>query len=431
MAIFPVTTLFYRAVKLFMMSQRMIVIHWIKQFLLLVLAASAIGLFWLIPASRLPAVSAQDLPTATATADLRVVNEIVAPHAGNAIAGFVAIQGTALTQGFRRYDIHISEASSEDWVGLASSAEIVRNGTLYLLDTTQYSDGFYDLRVRAIDGDGNYTAVFVRDVEIRNANPPTPTPLTNELGTPLSPTLIIPTATPSPTPEYISFIPNGQGIFAPRTNEVIRGQVAVIGTVNGFPKNPFDHYELEISGSGFEAWEQLIVSAVQLWQAPIYTLDTTRWPDGEYDLRLRIVYSDGNYDEFEARRLFIANNTYVFVPTPTATPIRAGLIRPLPNTNVSGIVEFVGGADTTNFARWELAWRPSGTLEWNQLVISEERVPLGGVLATLDLNQLPLGAYDFRLRIVEQDGRRLDYSVPQLRLLRPPPQVTPTPTPFG
>lgn len=418
------------------MVQRMIATRWItaelvKRILLLMLLAVAIGLCWLIAVGHSPNVSAQDLPTATATADLRVVNEVVAPHAGDAIAGFVAIQGTALIQGFRRYDIHISEASSEDWMGLTSSAEIVRNGTLYLLDTTQYPDGFYDLRVRALDSNGNYSEEFVRELEIRNANPPTPTAIINELGTPLPPPVIIPTATPSPTPEYISFIPNGQGIFAPRTTEVIRGQVAVIGTVNGFPKNPFDHYELAISGSGFEAWEQLTASSTQLWQEPIYTLDTTRWPDGEYDLRLRIVYRDGNYDEFEVRRLFIANNTYVFVPTPTATPIRAGIIRPLPNANVSGVIEFIGGADTTNFARWELAWRPSGTVEWNQLVASEERVPMGGVLATLDLNQLPLGAYDFRLRIVEQDGRRLDYIVPQLRLLRPPPQATPTPTPFG
>jgi len=374
---------------------------------------------------------AQDIPTATPTLDLRVVNEIVAPHSGDAIAGFVYIQGTALIEGFRRYDIHISEAGSEDWHWLTSSSAIVRNGNLYLLDTTQYPDGFYDLRVRAVDDLGNYTEDFVRDVEIRNANPPTATPQFNELGTPIPPVVTPPPPTPTATPEYISFIPNGQGIFSPSDGEVVRGKVAVIGTVNGTLKNPFDHYELYISGAGFEAWEQLTISSAQIWQNPIYTLDTTRYADGEYDLLLRIVYEDANYSEFEVRRILIANQTYVFVPTPTSTPIRAGIIRPLPNANVSGIVEFVGGADTTNFAHWELAWRPSGTLEWLPLVTSEERVPLGEVLATVDLNQLPVGAYDFRLRIVEQDGRRLDYLVPQLRVLRPPPQVTPTATPFG
>jgi hypothetical protein len=379
----------------------------------------------------MPMVRAQDLPTLTPTPDRRVVNEIIAPHSGDAVAGFTAIQGTALIPGFRRYDIHISESGAEDWLGVMTGTDIIRNGTLYLLNTTAYADGFYDLRVRAIDGDGNYTETFVRDLEIRNANPPTPTPQFNELGTPLPPALTPTPPTPTPTPEYISFIPGGQGIFSSQDGEVIRGAVPVIGTVNGFPRNPFAHYELYLSESGFEAWEQLIVSDRQIWQNTIYTLDTTVLADGEYDLRLRIVYADGNYDEFEVRRLFVANNTYVFVPTPTATPIRAGILRPLSNANVSGIVEFVGGADTTNFVQWELAWRSSGTLPWTTLVTSGERVPLGGVLATLDLNQLPVGAYDFRLRIVEQDGRRLDYIVPQLRVLRPPPAATPTPTPFG
>jgi hypothetical protein len=98
---------------------------------------------------------------------------------------------------------------------------------------------------------------------------------------------------------------------------------------------------------------------------------------------------------------------------------------------VSGIVEFVGGTDTTDFAHWELAWRPSGTTAWTELVNSPERIFLGGVLATLDLTTLPVGAYDFRLRIVEQSGRRLDYIVPQLRVIRPPAPATPTPQPVG
>lgn len=391
----------------------------------------AILLLLFVGVSNSRPAQAQDVPTLTPTLDQRIVNEIVAPHSGDAIAGFVYLQGTALIEGFRRYDIHISESGSEDWRWVTSSGNIVRSGNLYLLDTTQYPDGPYDFRIRAVDDLSNYNESFIRDVEIRNANPPTPTPQFNELGTPIPPVLTVPTATPTATPEYISFIPNGQGIFAPSDGGVVRDTVIVNGTVNGTLKNPFDHYELYLSESGFEAWEQLIASTTQIWQNQIYALDTTRYPDGEYDLLLRIVYRDANYDEFEVRRIFIANNTYVFVPTPTATPIRAGIIRPLPNANVSGIVEFVGGADTTNFARWELAWRPSGTLDWIQLVTSEERVPLGEVLATLDLNQLPIGAYDFRLRIVEQDDRRLDYIVPQLRVLRAPPQATPTPTPFG
>lgn len=399
--------------------------------LLIILIFTLIGLLSYQSDRSVAVLLAQEAPTLTPTPIWRVVNEITAPKSGDAIANATWIEGTALIEGFRRFDIHISEAGNEDWMWVTSSTTIIHNGNLYLLDTTQYPDGFYDLRVRAITDNGNYTESLVRNIEIRNANPPTLTPIANELGTLVpQPTTPVP-PTPTPTPEFISFIPGGQGIFAPQNGGVIRGQADIIGTVNGFAKNPFVRYELEISEAGNQAWEQLIFSEEQLWQSPIYTLDTTRWPDGRYDLRLRIVYRDANYDTFEVRNVFIANDTYVFVPTPTTTPIRAGIFLPQPNASVSGLVEFIGGADTTNFAGWELAWRPSGTIAWNLLVQSEERVTLGNVLATLDLNQLPVGAYDFRLRIVEQDERRFDYIIPQLRVLRAPPQATPTPTPFG
>ena len=143
---------------------------------------------WFLLAAVAPAVPllAQDVPTPTPTPDRRVVNEIIVPQASDAIAGFLTIQGTALIEGFRRYDIHISEAGNEDWMWVTSSTNIIRSGILYQLDTTQYTDGFYDLRIRAVNGDGNYTEAFVLGFEIRNANPPTSTPIFNEAGTPVA-----------------------------------------------------------------------------------------------------------------------------------------------------------------------------------------------------------------------------------------------------
>lgn len=385
--------------------------------------ASALG--------RLP-VRAQEIPTATPTLAVRLVTEIAAPQADAVIASTVSIVGTALSEGFRRYDLHIATASSEDWRWLMTGTDFVNGGELYRFDTTRLPDGFYDLRLRTVRDDGNYVEDIVRDIEIRNANPPTPTPLLNAEGTPLpsaTPTLVPPTATP--TPEFISFVPNGQGIFAPVNGGVIRGQTPIIGTANGFPRNPFERFELLISPSGYEDWQQLIMSEEQHWQNTLYVLDTTRYSDGLYDLRLRIVYRDANYDEYEVRNVFIANYTAVREPTPTPTPIGIGIIRPRPNDNVSGIIEVVGAANTATLAQWELAWRPSGTELWSPLLSSTEAVPAYGLLATLDLAQLPIGAYDFRLRVINQDGSIADFIVPQVRVARPPAPVTPTPTPFG
>lgn len=397
--------------------------------ILLVLSFSAL----LITAPATSSVVAQDLTaTPTPTRVVQIVTELLSPQSDSAVAGTIGITGSALLQGFRRYELHIAVAGSEDWRWLMTGEEYVSEGELYRFDTMRLPDGYYDLRLRAIRDDGNYAEDFARDIEIRNANPPTPTPRLNSEGTPLptdTPLPVSPTATP--TPKYISFIPNGQGIFVPIDGGVMRGQSRIIGTANGFPRNPFDHFELFLSQSGYEAWQQLHVSSEQIWQNTLYVLDTTQYPDGLYDLRLRIVYRDANYDEYEVRNVYIANYTAVREPTATATPIAIGLLQPRPNDQVSGLIEVIGAANTVDFANWELAWRPSGTQLWTLLLSNIEPVPAYGRLATLDLTQLPIGAYDFRLRVINQDGSALDFIVPQVHVARPPAPATPTPTPFG
>ncbi len=372
------------------------------------------------------------LVTPTPTPIVRIVTEIVLPETNTAVAGTIGIYGTALIPGFRRYELSIAVAGSEDWRWLVTGTGFINQGELYRFDTTRLPDGFYDLRLRSIRDDGNYTEAFVQDVEIRNANPPTPTPVLNALGTPLpteTPTPAPPTATP--VPPFISFIPNGPGLYSPINNDVMRGHYAIKGTANGTPKTPFERFELSITPSGYADWQQLRVSADQLWQDTLYVLNTTTYADGLYDLRLRLVYRDGNYSEYEVRNVYIANYTAVRDLTPTPTPIAIGILRPRPNENVSGIIEVIGAANPANFAEWELAWRPSGTEGWTVLLNSTEPVPAYGTLATLDLAQLPIGAYDFRLRVINQNGSALDFIVPQVRVARPSAPATPTPTPFG
>jgi hypothetical protein len=127
---------------------------------------------------------------------------------------------------------------------------------------------------------------------------------------PRSPLLVFasPSPTVTPTPRFRSFIPNSQGIFEPQNGDVIRGQTPIIGTVNSKTAlNPFERYELHITPSGLNQWGWLYSSNEQFWQSEIYTLDTTQLADGFYDLRLRIVYRDSNYDEYHVTRLRVAN----------------------------------------------------------------------------------------------------------------------------
>jgi hypothetical protein len=346
-------------------------------------------------------------PGPTATKVKRVINEIREPRGGDAIAGTVRIIGTALTEAFQRYDMHISPASKENWQWLTTNYQVVHDDLLYVLDTTDFPDGYYDLRVRSIDDTGNYTEAYARNLEIRNANPPTRTPLPP--GTPPPPES--PLVTPTPTVDVSSRVSGGQGFYAPDNGAVLRGPVSIVATVNGTPDNPFARYELAISPAGQEGWLWLDTSARQAWQQPIYALDTTELPDGLYDLRLRIVYRDANYDEYFLRNLSVANTgqpLLAFAPP-------AGIAQPHGGNEVGGVVEFTGTVPAADLLKWELAWSPAQTEQW-QFLVSAENPVANDVIARLDLSRLPNGLYDFRLRVVRSDTNYTDYFVRDLRV---------------
>lgn len=355
-------------------------------------------------------------PTNTPTKELRVVNEIRSPVSGDAIARTVQIIGTALIPNFSSYDIHISPAAMEDWTWLTSSIQVVHDDTLYLFDTTAFPDGFYDLRVRAIDIYGSYTESYALNVEIRNANPPTPTPPPGATSPPVSP-LFLPT--PTPTPDERRQGPEGQGFFAPDAGTVVRGLVDIVATVNGYPENPFQRYELHIARAGHIDWLWLAGGETQVWQAPIHQWDTTQFEDGLYDLRLRIVFRDSNYNEFYLRNLSVANDG----PPQLALAPPVGLTSPRSGDAVSGIVEFRGVVPADDLLRWELYWSPGTYEAWQFLVSSPD--PANGLLARVDLSQLPSGLYDFRLRIVHSDTNYTDSYARDLRLLPTEPTQQP------
>lgn len=383
-----------------------------------------------------PFPPAPPLFTPTPTLDLRVVNEIEHPQPGDAVFGFTLLVGTAVIRNFDRYDVHIAPTGTENWQWLATQRDVVRSGVLYVLNTYEFPDGFYDVRVRAIDRSGNFTEGFVRRLEIRNAAPPTLTPFPTPGGAdqPRSPLLVFasPSPTVTPTPRFRSFIPNSQGIFEPQNGDVIRGQTPIIGTVNSKTAfNPFARYELHITPSGLNQWNWLYSSSEQFWQSEIYTLDTTRLADGFYDLRLRIVYRDSNYDEYYVTRLRVANLSTPQAIHPTATrttPRTLGLYFPFNDLRVTGVVDFIGTTADPRLLRWELYWARSGSEEW-KFLFSDVKPVVNGYLARLDLGLLPEDSYDFRLRIVRQDYTYSDYHV--RNVVAVPPTPTPIPQPPG
>src|SRR5215204_1792800 len=103
----------------------------LKGWSLFVLALLVISVSLIPDLSRDRHISAQtspfDTPTLTAsitpTKAKRVINELRFPNPGDAVAGVTAIIGTALTNQFNRYDIHVSPSGMENWQWLTTNIQ--------------------------------------------------------------------------------------------------------------------------------------------------------------------------------------------------------------------------------------------------------------------------------------------------------------------
>lgn len=367
-------------------------------------------------------------PTVTPTKP-PVRTEITFPTGNDILIGFVKIEGTAYLDLYLEFQLHIAQAGSEQWSWLTSSRSVVREGVFYTFDSRQLPDGFYDLRLRSVNQRGNYTETFVRGVEIRNINPPTPTPTaTPVLAEGEVPPTSSPLETPTPTstPDYSSFVPGGQGLYEPRNGDGLKSVQQIVGTVNSREGRRFLRYELYYSRAGMDDWQWLYASQQQYFQDVIYRLDTSRLANDRYDLRLRIVYADSNYDEYFVRDLTVANDPDLVNSGPTLD-----LTQPRTGSLVSGQMDIRGTLIHPRMGRWELYWartdgKPDDQRDWLLLFTGDYQV-LDNLIARIDLGQVVPGRYDVRVRLVHWDGNYEDAFI--RRLLVALPTATPPPSP--
>lgn len=114
----------------------------------------------------------------------------------------------------------------------------------------------------------------------------------------------------------------GSGITAPAPGETIAGVVEVRGTA---VHPEYLRYELafanQATGSDWivfaEGSQPVVDGVLAVWDTTVgQAIGAPVFPDGRYQLRLRVVKTDFNYDEFFVTDLIIQNEG----PTPTPTP---------------------------------------------------------------------------------------------------------------
>jgi len=216
---------------------------------------------------------------------------IFAPAHGDILRGLVDMIGTVNGVGanaFVRYEIAISNAAKDHWTWLYSNEEQFWQESVYALDTQRLPDGFYDLRLRIVYRDSNYSEYFVRNLRVANhtyvAAQPQPASSTPMLG-----------------------------IFIPATGATIGGIVEVRGVAN---INNFLRWELALSPDGAEQWSP-VVNGNNPVAGLLARLDLNALPLGKYALRLRVISGDNQQQDYFARQLQVA------APTPAATPTLA------------------------------------------------------------------------------------------------------------
>lgn len=126
---------------------------------------------------------------------------------------------------------------------------------------------------------------------------------------------------------------SSSGILSPATGEQIGGVVLVQGTATD---SAFLRYELAFwrdanPGSGWvvfaEGDQPVLNGTLAVWDTTIgRNVGSPFFPDGGYQLRLRVVRQDYNFDEYFVTALLISNDQPT--PAPTSLPLATNTPRP-------------------------------------------------------------------------------------------------------
>lgn len=88
------------------------------------------------------------------------------PTPGQEVRDTVELQGTVKIENFGFYKYEVSPQGFDAWATISAGREVVVNGVLGLWDTTVVTPGDYELRLVAIDNQGNETAPCIVPVRV-------------------------------------------------------------------------------------------------------------------------------------------------------------------------------------------------------------------------------------------------------------------------
>jgi len=110
-------------------------------------------------------------------------------------------------------------------------------------------------------------------------------------------------------------------ITSPVANARLRGTTPIRGSAYLGGPSIFWKYMIYYAPlSQPQDWHQITYSEREVRDGHLGEWDTTTVPDGTYNLHLRVVYEDGNYEQTPPRQVVVVNAEPTVTPTPTETP---------------------------------------------------------------------------------------------------------------
>jgi biotin carboxyl carrier protein len=339
---------------------------------------------------------------------------ITAPVDGATVSGVVAVTGVTPTEGYERWDLLLFPGGNDSAL---ATIHVTGSDTLgsvsFDLDTTKYPDGTHVLALRAKRSDTSYTDDRI-SLTFANAGAVAPVAevvADDEAEVEEAPVAAAPVAeTAAPVAETAAPV-NG---FDAEDGVRVSGTVTVTGYANTVG---FDKWQLDVIPFAVES-DAIFVALGEEAGEFNYVLDTTQYPDGDHQLRLRVVNNTGNYSE-EFLDVTIANEAAVpaaaapvattavtptvaaAAPAPVAapTPATANGLALEEGATVSGTVTVTGYADRDGFQKWDLYVFPNGN-ENEKIFIAQGTEP-GAFSVTIDTTMFPNGDHVFALRVVD------------------------------
>jgi hypothetical protein len=120
-------------------------------------------------------------------------------------------------------------------------------------------------------------------------------------------------------------------ISMPAPGEVVRGELEIVGSTDlpGFISAQLD-FSYASDPMTTVTWFPIQSISQSVFDAPLYTWDTTAITDGDYILRLRVFSSDGSSQEVTVPVTIQNDAVSTPTPEPTSTPEEVTVLVPTP-----------------------------------------------------------------------------------------------------